>query len=165
MTLPSSADIESYGGVLVDAVPLIDPESELSADSLNEVRSDVAAMTRTSPRAIFQFTGSASSPTVTSSSTWNAGHDAVWGNANAVKPTLSRSSTGVITVTFPSSITDTLGNTVPVVLRAGRGSIASGSTPGFIIVEVTSASTLTIRMFNSTVASDLVGSLILIEVF
>src|SRR5258708_6071787 len=100
MTLPNSSSISNYGsGILVDATPLVDPTSELGAAALNPLRNDVAAMTSTVPRVIFQFTGSATTPTIASSSTWTAGNDSVYGNAPAVVPTLLRTGTGAITVT------------------------------------------------------------------
>jgi len=119
MTLPKSSSINAYGsGVLVDAVPLVDPTSELGAAALNPLRNDVAAMTATVPRCILQFTGT-SSPTASifSSATWTAGNDSNWGNAFAVQPVIYRVSTGQYMIKLPSTVSDQIGGTNLVSVR------------------------------------------------
>ena len=165
MGLPNSSDISTYGGILADAVPLIDPNSEISAASLNVLRTDAAAMTRVARRCIFQFTGSATLPTIASTSVWSAGNDAVYGNANAYVPVVARTALGVVTVQLPASIIDALGNTILLNIRTGDARI-NASTPGFVNVVVTSSSTATLYLFNASgAASDLAGLLMSVELY
>lgn len=168
MTLPNIASINNYGsGVLVDAVPLVDSSSEMPASALNALRNDAASMTATAPRVIFQYTGSASNPSVQSSSTWTAGIDAVWGNSPSYLPVMTRTGTGAYTVQLPSSVADQIGNTNLVNIRAVRGNLLSGTTAAVIICNITSSSTFTIKQFLCTTgaANDLVGVTVFIEVF
>lgn len=166
MTLPNSSSINAYGsGILVDAVPLVDPTSELGAAALNPLRNDVSAMTAVVPRLIFQFTGTAGLVSIASTATWTAGNDSVWGNAPAVQPVLTRTGTGVITVQLPSTVQDQLLNSILVNIRNVAVSVG-GTTAGHAQVVVTSASTFTIHLFNSSgSANDLVGNLIFVQVF
>lgn len=167
MTLPLSSDISNYGGLLVDAVPIVDPSSEVSASSLNNERTDTALMTRVSTRCVFQFTGSATAPAVASTPTWTVGNDAVWGNASGVTPLLTRSTTGVVNVQFPSTVTSPVDgvSSIGVVIRNGKAFVG-GATCSHAQVTVTSASQATVYLFNASGSpSDLAGMLILVEVF
>lgn len=166
MTLPNSSSISNYGsGILVDAVPLVDPTSELGAAALNPLRNDVAAMTATAPRLLFQFIGSASAPTIYSSATWTAGVDSVWGNASAYNPVLTRTGTGVITVQLPSTVQDQLNNNILVNIRNVEVSVG-GTTVGHAQTVVNSASTFTVYLFTTGgSASDLVGNIMFVKVF
>lgn len=166
MSLPNKASLNDYGGILSDAVPVEDSTIEISADSLNACRNDVAAMTNTVPILIFQYAGASTNPVITSSSTWTAGVDSVWGNAPANNPTFVRNSAGVYTVTLPTSVNDSLGNSILVNIRAVSGTIISNPTPGHILCQVTSSTTFTIKQFTASgSANDLVGSLIFIQVY
>lgn len=166
MSLPGKATLSSYGGILQDAVPQIDPETEISADSLNQCRLDVASMTRVSEIARLQFLGSASDPTLNSSSTWSVGFDSVWGNSVvADRPTAVHTSTGVITWTFPVSIEDELGNTVLINLRGGTAQVADAAL-SFAQVKITSSNTCVVYLFNAAgSANDLVGKNIIVSLF
>jgi hypothetical protein len=158
MSLPTSASLSTYGGILVDSVPVIDPASEISAASLNQLRYDAAAMTRTCPRAIFSFTTSATTPTLVLA-------DAHWGNAAGVQPVIARTGTGVFTATLPASITDDLGNVVFVNARLCMSAM-SGATLGFWNAVVTNSQTITIKTFTTaSAASDLAGNLITVIVY
>ena len=168
MTLPNSSSINSYGsGILVDAIPMIDPTSELGAAALNPLRNDVSAMTAVVPRCIFQFHGSASTPSIYSSATWTAGMDSVWGNTLAVQPTLSRTATGIVVVTMPASVSDQIGNNILVNVRAVEVSKMGGSTPGVFSCVVNSASQFTINIYaaSTAVANDFVDSIMFVKVF
>jgi hypothetical protein len=166
MTLPNKSDISTYGGILGDKYPITDPSTEISAVSLNKLRSDCAQMTRVINVAELQFTGSAGVPTLTSSSVWAVGFDSVWGNQVSFRPSFTHPGSGHYLLTFPSTITDPLGNAVLVSLRAGRGAIASSSVPGFVNVVISSATTADVYTFTSAgSANDLVGSVILVEVW
>lgn len=165
-TLPNIASINNYGsGVLTDAVPLVDPTSELGAAALNPLRNDCSAMTATATRLVFQFAGSATAPALTSSATWTSGIDSVWGNAGAYNPTLTRTGTGLITVQLPSTVQDQIGSPSTLVnIRFAECVVCSGTTPANTICNVTSSSTFTIRLYNTGTLSDFVGALFTVKV-
>ena len=170
MTLPNSSSINAYGsGVLVDAVPLVDPTSEMGAAALNPLRNDVAAMTTTSPRLIFQFRGTAGVPAIASTATWTAGNDSHWGNSFAVQPVFGRVSTGIYTVQLPSTVSDQIGNNNLLVnVRFGFCSMVDNpsGTPGIGMVEVTSSSTFNLRLFKLDGTSfDFAGPLFAVTVY
>lgn len=174
MTLPNSSSINAYGsGVLVDAVPLVDPTSEIGAAALNALRNDVSAMSATAPRLIFQYKGNSSgNPSVQASSTWTAGHDSVWGNAPAVVPVMTRSSTGIYNVQLPSTVADQIGNNSNLVnIRFAKAFMIDdgGGSPASVICTVTSASTFRIKQYflnsGSWQLSDFNNILFAVEVF
>jgi hypothetical protein len=172
MTLPNSSSINAYGsGVLVDAVPLVDPTSELGAAALNPLRNDVSAMTATSPRLIFQYLGTSGTPAVASSATWTAGNDSHWGNAFAVQPVMARTSTGIYTVQLPSTVSDQIGNNNLVNVRFAVANMINdaGGSPAVCICTVTSSSTFRIKQYflnsGSWQLSDFSGILFAVTVF
>ncbi len=172
MTLPNSSSINNYGsGVLVDAVPLVDPTSEMGAASLNPLRNDVAAMTTTSPRLIFQYKGTTGTPAVATSATWTAGNDSHWGNAFAVQPVMARTSTGIYTVQLPSTVSDQIGGTNLVNIRFAKCFMIddAGDSPASVICTVISSSTFRIKQYflNAGVwnLSDFNNILFAVEVF
>jgi len=172
MTLPNSSSINAYGsGVLVDAVPLVDPTSEIGASALNPLRNDVSAMTATSPRLIFQYKGTSGTPAVTTSATWTAGNDSHWGNAFAVQPVMARTSTGIYTVQLPASVSDQIGNTNLVNIRFAECHMIddAGGSPASVICTVTSSSTFRIKQYflnaGSWQLSDFSNILFAVEVF
>lgn len=172
MTLPNSSSINAYGsGVLVDAVPLVDPTSEMGAAALNPLRNDVAAMTATAPRCIFQFLGGAqeNNPPV-STSTWTAGCDSVWGNAAPVRPLITNVSPGVYTVQMPATVSDQIGNNnnlVSVRLATAHLSATDAPpSPAVFSCDVMSASTFRIRCWDLTgTLNNFPGFLISVMVF
>lgn len=165
MTLPNSSSINAYGsGVLVDAVPLVDPTSEMGAAALNPLRNDVSAMTATAARAIFQFVGDATSG-IASTATWTAGFDSVWGNSAAVQATVQASTGGKYLITFPASVSDQIGNNILVNIRNAKATIG-GASLGTAVVTITSASTFEIQLYDSVnTPTFLPNSLIFVEVF
>lgn len=114
MTLPDTSSLDTYGGELSDYRPITDPTTDRPAEGANKAFADVAAMTITAPRAYVQIVGHATTPTL-------ADHWALWGEAPSVAPTLSRTGAGVIEVAWPSTITDDLGGTHTLQVRAGHG--------------------------------------------
>lgn len=168
-TLPTLPTISSYGSVavMVDAVPLKDASSEWSATSINPLRNDLTSAAQTSAKCLFQFDGYNGPVAITPTATWATGFDGHWGNTEPILyPTLTRASQGVINVQMPASVPDAIGGSNLINVRAVKASVASGTAPATFICTVTSASTFTISIFNpSGTATDLVGSLILVEVF
>lgn len=132
--LPEKQSYDGLGGDITDYAPVVDPTTDLPAVCSNETRVDVAAMTRMIGRAFATFD--------------NGGevseHDAVWGNADSVKPVVVPLSTGRYQVTWPSSVVDARGVTRALNLRVGLPSLetvayipaVTRTAPNVFLVEV-----------------------------
>jgi hypothetical protein len=121
MSLPNKNSYDALGGELNDYAPVTDPTTDLSAEASNEMRSDVAAMTRTIDRAWVAWTVNAGVCTVA-----NNEFDAVYGNAIAYKPVVTYVGIGYYTVTFPVEIVDARGIEIPINLQCGYVNIEEG---------------------------------------
>jgi len=167
MTLPSKASINTYAGALQDAVPIVDPTSEVSAAAMNALQNDVSAMTSTASIAMFLFSTGASGtvPVIATSSTWTTGYDSVWGNAALYMPALSRTSTGLYLVTFPASVPDQLGSMIPVNIRFAEANRVNGSavTPANCLV--LTSNTFNIQTFSGGSLSDLNNATFAVQVY
>ena len=97
--LPTSSSYDIYGGEKADYAPPEDASTDRSADHMNEALADVAAMTRMCPRAWLTFDASGQVN----------GHEAMWGNGDAVKPTCTVEGTGQFRFTWPAVVTDARG--------------------------------------------------------
>lgn len=116
MALPSPTDFAAYGGKLKNYTAGIeDPTTDRDAKEVNQALSDLAMMTRMCPRAWCQFNAS-NAPSIVS-------HDAVWGNATLLAPTVARTSAGVFTLTWPATVLDPLGEARSVNFRWGDGNV------------------------------------------
>lgn len=137
MSLPNSNSYDNLGGTINDYASVVDPTTDLPASASNETRSDVAAMTRTAIRGWVYFLVSAGDIVPDS-----VVYDSVFGNSNTYKPTVAYNNTGDYTVTFPSSIVDSLGETQTVNLQVsfanfyGAGIFASSSVSSSTTIEV-----------------------------
>ncbi|KYF87779.1 hypothetical protein BE20_24860 [Sorangium cellulosum] len=145
MALPDKNDFAALGGELVDYSPPEDPTTDLSAEASNEARADTAAMTRMIERAFVSFTTNGSTATVTD-------HDAVWGNALAYKPTISRTGAGNYLVTWPTTVTDARGVTRSLNLRFGVGNVGESLFSASVIR--VSANSMRIRITRNNAATD-----------
>lgn len=143
--------IESYGGPYVDREVLKNPESQVAADKGNRVFEDVAQLTRTSVRAMVHFHPGASDPAVL----W---HWSLWGSSNTERPTITRSSAGRYTVTYPATLTDALGVDETVAFLSGVAGIWSSNNDD---VKITSLAVNAIQLFVRNAAgsaNDLTGA-------
>ena len=142
MTLPAQADYTStYGGELADYAPVEDPTTDRSAAQVNAALCDVSMMTRTAIRAWCIFTAAAS-PVIVS-------HDAVWGNSNAVAPTVTQDgSPGSYFIEWPTSVTDPRGSTVSLAfVAAGITSQVGG--PSFCSAYANNPNGIVVETYNS----------------
>lgn len=168
MTLPNSSSINAYGsGILVDAVPTVDPTSEMPAAAMNAMRNDVSAMTATAPRCIMQYNGTS---TIVHSNTWASGFDSNWGNALPVQPVISHIFTGAYSIQFPSTVQDQLGNSILVNIRNARATMMASAVnapaQGLCSVWVNAASVITVFTTDySGTPADFTGATIFLEIF
>ena len=108
MTLPSRDSISTYGGGVPgagynDYSPVIDPTTDVPAAGLNQALSNIAMLTRTTPRCMARW-----EPLGTGTPTLLT-HMALWGNSVGVAPVVAYGgSTGLYTITWPFTVTDDL---------------------------------------------------------
>lgn len=138
MTLPDVDDLATLGGTKTNAHPVEDPTTDLDAAQDNKQRCDVAMMTHTAPRAWARFTAAA-----TTGAMVLVAHDAHWGNTAPVAPVLARSSAGIFTLTFPTSVNDELAVAHTTNFRGAWGTSRGGATKYTIDVIPSSANVLT----------------------
>lgn len=143
--LPEVDSLATVGGVRVDYAPVEDASTDVPAAHLNLVFANVAAMTQTCDRAWCAFVGKASSPPDDPSSNV---HGAVWGNGVSVKPVTARTSTGLFTLTWPTSVTDELGVSHSVNLRRAHATW-EGATLFSVNATVTAPNVVTVRVWNA----------------
>jgi len=152
MTLPAIDDISTLGGIKVNFQPVEDATTDLDAAQDNKARADVAMMTHTASRSWAKFVAAATTGAMVLSA-----HDAVWGNAPGLAPTLARTGTGVFTITWPASVNDELGVTHATSLRAASA-VARGSVAYHAQTSITAANVVTVYVFDmSGAANDAVG--------
>lgn len=147
--LPDTAGASTFGGnEFVDEDAVVDAETEVSATYFNRITSQLAASSYTQPRAWAYVTVAATVPTL-------AEHGAVWGDSPAVAPVVARSSAGVFTLTWPTSVDDlqAVAESHSTNIRAVTGqshNAASALVPRW---DITSANVLTVTFHNLSAAA------------
>lgn len=147
MTLPDKDSIDTYGGTKTDYQPVEDASTDRSADEINGALASVAMMTRTCLRAYAMFTTHGSAPTVDE-------HEALWGNANAVKPAVTVSGTGIYLINWPETVDDELGTEHSVNLLTGWAQIDAQSAFKHVTITKVNAFTFQVRVYDSSHALD-----------
>lgn len=161
--LPGIDSLATYGGEKADYAPIEDPTTDESAEHRNIVFANVAAMTQTSCRAMRSFTGHATTPADPVS---GFVHAAVWGSDNGVKPTVAHSATGIYDITWPTDVTDELGETHSVNLRRAVAQVEqSDGTFRDAHPKVTSANVVRVYTYSGTTLDDLVDEVITVWVY
>lgn len=106
MSLPEKNSYDALGGEMENYQATENPVTDLDAEQSNEMRADLAAMTRTATRSAVKFTIAASAVVIS-----NSDYDAVWGNDISYKPVGTYNSTGNFTITYPAQVVDVRGHT------------------------------------------------------
>lgn len=171
--LPDISSFDDYGNAIANYSPVTDPTTDEDAKFRNRYVADTSAMVRTSPKAFVRFVAvDGAAPTDPATYV----HDAQWGNAVGVKPTVARTGEGTWTVTFPTTVNDALtlldaslggGVTHSVSIRfAVAQATAVSGVLKHAVAEVTSANVVTVRGFlaNGT-ADDIAGSTITVLIY
>lgn len=157
--------LDDYGGPIENYFPVTDPTKDEDAKFRNRYACDTAMLTHTGAVAIFAFTsetgGAPTEPTFV--------HDARWGNATAIKPTIVRTATGIWTITWPAVVSDDLTPFDPSVgggvqhtvnFRAAKAQATTvAGALKHAVAEVTAPNVVRVNAFlaNGT-ADDIVGS-------
>lgn len=151
-TLPDINSLASYGGALNDYRPVTDPTTDRPAAAANQAYADCAAMTATADRAWCEFTAAA-----TTGAMVLVAHNALWGNAAGVAPTLARTTTGTFTITWPATVTDALSNIHTLNIRASGGNSRSATVGYTINCVPTSGNVVTVYIFSGGSLNDAAG--------
>jgi|ERR1019366_249055 hypothetical protein len=166
MTLPDVDSLATLGGALNNLSAVENPLTDRDAAGTNQAYADAAAMTHTAVRAWARITlnGSAAPLLVA--------HDAVWGNAVGVAPLLAHVTTGIVGLTWPTTVFDEIPNGAPgytgahtVNLRAGWGNQRAVSTMSEPSITITAPNIVQMLTFNSGGALADTGSAIDFDVF
>lgn len=156
--------VEDYGGLKVNVQDPEYPEGEESAEEANRKAVDLATFSSTSPFACCMFTpSSASAPATLSPAVVTIRSHA--GNGSSARPVVTKTGTGLYTVTWPSTYADAMvpAVTEDITIRIARASY-SGAVRGFAQVTSWTLTTVNIALVNSSLAaSDMsaAGSIIL----
>lgn len=145
MTLPDVDDLNTVGGAKSNYHAVEDPTTDEDAAHRNIAFANAVAMTQTLPRAWARITLAA-----TTGAMVRVAHAAVWGNSLGVAPTPARTSTGLFTLTWPTTVVDPLGVTRTLNLRGAMRPNVRGSTLYHTMADITSANVCTFRIFNTS---------------
>jgi hypothetical protein len=161
MSLPDKATLaDTYGGPYTNERPVEDPTTELDGDAASELMNDVAACTRTVTRAWVAFTGA--TYTSGSQALTVTDHDANWGSATGVKPTVVQTATGIILITWPATIVDEIGVTRTLNIRCPGKPVTIDVTLSSGQVSAKTANTLSLRLFNAAGAANALNGITVI---
>lgn len=153
MPLPSEpSDLDTYGGPKIDADDPVDGDTDRKAAEVNQAFLDLGQMTNMTHKARLAFTVADGV----------VRHRALWGSALAIKPNFVHAGTGVFSFTFPTSITDALGEVHDISFTDGLTNF-TGSTPYVCNVTVDTANTITVRVWS--VAGSLTNPAGVVSVF
>lgn len=106
--LPNVASINSYGGPKNDYSSPKDASTDRSAAGVNPAYGDIAGLTHTGWRAWARLTvkSAGTAPVLVA-------HDETWNNGNNAAPVAARSSAGVLTIAYPTTVVDEIPSTSP----------------------------------------------------
>lgn len=145
MSLPEKNSFNNLGGELINRRPVENPQTDLDAEASNEMRADLAAMTRTATRCMVKFTISGGDGYVS-----NTAFDNVFGNSITYKPDVAYLGTGSYTVTFPETITDARGNERNINFFLAQASTAFATYSGQTVqARVTAPNVVEVKLVNS----------------
>ena len=173
MPLPDISSLDDFAGALSNYAEVTDPTTDEDVKYRNRYVCDVAMMGHTAARAFVRFVAAnGSNPTDPVSNV----HDALWGSAVGVKPTVVRDTEGVWVLTWPATVDDELTNEA-VSIGGGethtvniRGAMAQATPVAGVlkhaVAEVTGANEVTVYGYlaNGT-ADDIAGSTVTVVIW
>jgi hypothetical protein len=154
MTTPR--DINTYGGIFVDAFTVAVPKQEQSSSFANRANADLAEMSRTTTFGFVLFTTTATAGPVAATVTAGRSH---MGSGSGQWPTVQKTATGLYTVTYPTSFNDDLLLAENVSLTSGTVALQAPTAPGFVFIDTIVTNVVHVKVYNaSSSLADLAGS-------
>lgn len=146
--------LDDYGGPIADYAAVVDPTTDEAAHFRNRYACDAAMATHTQPLALASFVAvNGANPTDPTDFV----HDAKWGDSNPYKPVVARTGEGIVTLTWPTTVQDSLtllsaslgGGVTHTVnfRRAFAQAHALAGVLGHAVAEVTAPNVVTVRTF------------------
>jgi hypothetical protein len=129
--MDSARALTAYGGEKVDIESKEFAEGEVDANEWNRAAEDTAQLCRTSHKAFGRFTATATgAPTTVTLDAYRS----QWGSSPSFQPVVSKTATGLYTVTWDASYDDALGVTETLALvTAGGATLIADSTKSAIV--------------------------------
>lgn len=156
--------INDYGGLFSDALPVEDPETEISAAYFKRMSCDVAQMTGPSPKWWVRWLTLNGAGTVSAANVTVRSH---YGTGSTAKPTIVRGATaGLYTVTFASSYVDETSVTETTALFGVIGGTVQSATVFGVITGSVSGAVATVQIWDAAgAATDLtLGTAVMIGI-
>lgn len=151
--------VDNYGGIKRNVLDIEIADGEEDASEANRKAVDLAMFSGTSPFATVMFTPSSTAAPVTIAPS-NVTIRSHAGNGSLAKPAVTKTATGLYTVTFASTWTDEMDPPVTedLIIAIPRAHY-NGSTIGFARVTTWSAFVVNVALVNSAMAlNDLSGA-------
>lgn len=145
--LPEKQSYAALAGNLADYEVVEDPTTDLSAEAGNELRCDVAQMTRTAIRAWVKFQYVSSAVVLLD---W----DANWKVGTPTPPIVNRASTGIYGIEWPVSVTDERGITRNLNLLTGWGNIQKNACSTAVAIDAPNEASVSIWNNNLSFFDD-----------
>jgi hypothetical protein len=161
--------LASYGGPYQNEEAVVDPTSELDAPFADRLMTDVAQLTEACGFTWFSFITTTDAATVTVSAA-NVAVSGFPGSGSAQKPTVSKTGTGVYTLTFADEFEDALvgvlnmdavAETQSIVFTFASGLNVMGATNGTARVTALASNVVTVQVYDDAAPaalSDLGGT-------
>lgn len=156
MTAPDKDTLTTYGGALNDYSAVIDSTTDRPAQGANQAYASTAMMTHCSPRCFTRVQPAGTGTPVLAAS--GVQYDAQWIVATSTAPVVARSTTGTITITWPSTVADEIPSNAPgylsgghsLNLRCGWGNCEPGASTRYDYTVVASApNVLTLKTYTA----------------
>jgi hypothetical protein len=107
MSLPDKSNIANYGGSRTNGTAKVNPRTDVGAEDVNPLINDVGMLSVLGWRVWYAFSWTGTVIAVT-------GNDEMWnGTSGYVAPLGARTSAGIYTITYPTTVLDFIGSTDP----------------------------------------------------
>ena len=134
---------DEAGGTKEDYIPVVDPTTDRSADEVNSVFYVATAMSNTNVNAALTVQGGfAVGPVVPVS------HRASWGSSPTLAPVVNCIQTGVLEITWPSSILNGVGQNCVVNFQRALAAFSSPNEWGFVSAVVQNSNQIIVYCRN-----------------
>lgn len=141
--LPDTISYDDVGGTKSDYTAPVNAATDRSASDINIAFVNAAMLTRTGNRGWIRFTTDGSGvPSLIGPTSWQA----VWKANTSAQPVAAKSTTGVMTFTFPTTVVDEMGESHTLNIQLAQG---QSETNGCFVACSCSVNVITVRTFTA----------------